>query len=204
MNRVVLIFCSLAVFNVAAADRAETSTTKRWAVDLPAFLNEQPGRWVVGRSDQPALSADEAQTLARRDAARALAADVSARLTRPVGRRDGLAARVAEALGRRDDCIVDRQIDSTERPYGTIWRAAVLVDASPAKIDALARQIDQQARRQHGRVVGGTLASCALTALAGGFYVFANWLTRGFFRGRLLVASLLIVAAGTFAVVNVI
>lgn len=203
MNRLMLIFCSLVALNVTAELRADSPATKQWASDPSAFLNDQPGRWVVGRSDRPALSADEAETLARRDAARALAPDVSARLTRRVD-RDSITSRVADSLLRRDDLMVDRQVESTQRPYATIWRAAVLVDASPDKIDALAWQIDEHARRQHRRIVGGTLATCALTAVAGGFYVMANWLTRGFFRGRLVLASVLMVGAGAFAVVNLI
>ena len=48
------------VLVATGAFAATTSPAKEWATDLPAYLSTHPGRWVVGRSTEPALSADEA------------------------------------------------------------------------------------------------------------------------------------------------
>jgi hypothetical protein len=198
-----LAACGFATCGFAAAAAAGGSTTqpaKLWASDLPAFLNQSPGHWIVARSQKPALSAQEAETLARSEAARAVVPILAGRLKRPIEQKV-LASRVEASLFR-DDWLVDRQIEATERPYGTIWSAAVLVDASPAKIDALVRQIEHQTRERHARAVAGLLALFVVTAIVGSFYAFLNWLTRGFFRGRLAIASILVVASAVLGVVH--
>jgi hypothetical protein len=163
-------------------------------------MNEQPGHWVVGRSQKPALSAQEADLLARSDAASVIVPLVADRVKRPLDRK-ALTTRVEASLFR-DDWLVDRQIEMTQRPYGTIWSAAVLVDASPKRIDALVRQIERQTHERHARAVIGMLALFVLTAAIGSVYMFLNWLTRGFFRGRLAVASVLVLVSAMFGVVH--
>ena len=194
MKLLFCIICSLAACGTALA--AESDASKLWASDLPAFLNDRPGNWIVARSEKPALSAQEAESLARRDAAHAIAPLLRAQTTGPIDE-----TRIEAAL-QRDHWIADRLIEKSARPYGTIWSAAILVDASPAKIDSLVHQLEAQARRQHARQVAGAFAIMIITALVGSVYCLTNWLTRGFFRGRLAIVSFLIIASATAGVVH--
>jgi len=190
----------LASFTTCAAT-AESSQPKLWATDLPAFLNERPGEWVVGHSSEPALSAAEAESFARRDAARPLFDKLRLRLPRsswPV-----LRTRV-EATLASDDWVGDRHITSQVRPYGTIWSAAVLIDASSARRDRLVKEIERETRQQHERAVAGTAGAATIAVIVGFCYVTLNWLTRGFFRGRLMMISLLIVTSGICGILHLI
>src|SRR5687768_8972248 len=66
----------------AAAAAPSSTPAKLWATDLPAFLNDRPGAWIVGHSSDPALSAAEAESSARRDAVGPLFEKLRSRLPR--------------------------------------------------------------------------------------------------------------------------
>ena len=136
--------------------------------------------------------------MARDDAASALVARLRPQLDRRVDDR-ALARQVQAALAG-GDLIVDRQVIATERPYGTIWSAAVLVDASAARVEPLLREVQRSAMRERFNVVAGMTGAAVLAAVVGFFYLVVNWLTRGFFRGRLALASALIVAIGIIGI----
>jgi hypothetical protein len=187
---------------VAATSEPSIAAAKVWATDLPQFLNDHPGQWVVGRSNQPALSLAEAEAMARHDAAEALVDTFQSRLSRSVDRR-WLAERIEAAL-QQDGWIADRQVESNARPYATIWSAAILVEASPTKIDGLASQIERTLSQHRARTIAGILGGAALCTVAGAGYSLLNWLTRGFFRVRLALASFLIAAAGVFGIIHLI
>jgi hypothetical protein len=92
--------------------------------------------------------------------------------------------------------VVDRHVVSDARPYGTIWRAAVLVDASPQRTKRIVREVERETRQQQQRAAAGTAGAAIILVVVASFYLGLNWLTRGFFRGRLLMASALIVTTG--------
>jgi hypothetical protein len=95
-----------------------------------------------------------------------------------------------------DGWIVDRQLESVERPYGTIWSEAILVDASPKKLDGLSKRLQSSLRReQEKRVIAGVGSSVLLVIVSLG-YIVLNWLTRGYLRFRLAMTSLLIAGGG--------
>jgi hypothetical protein len=185
------------VTGVARADAASTTAVadKLWATDLPAFLNDHPrDHWIVGRSDQPALSAAEAETAARRDAAQQIADVLGA------SRYGRMSAGSITAAIERGSWIVDRQIDATERPYGTIWRAAILVDADPKALDALATRMQDARFRQRAHVAVGVVGGVVWLMAVSFGYMVLNWLTRGYFRGRLALVSVVMIAAGVVAI----
>ena len=160
---------------------------KQWATDLPAFLNEHPREhWIVGRSTAAALSAVEAEAAARHDAAEQIA-DV-------IGPHTAVAR--IDAAVRNGDLVVDRQVDAVERPYGTIWRAAVLVDADPKKIDALRAHLQRDVAQHRAAATIALGAASAWMVVVCMGYLLLNWLTRGYFRWRLVIASILLIAAG--------
>ena len=183
-------------FASSAAAAPTTAPAKLWASDLSQYLNKHPGQWIVAQSEKPALSADEAEAQARHQAAESIAKLIAPRIA------GGVAVSAVEASLLRDGWIIDRQIEANERPYGTIWSAAILVDASPQKLDALTRQLDRQTHQKNARLVACVFALMIFSAIVGCVYMFLNWLTRGFFRGRLAIASFLVVADALFGVVH--
>ena len=189
-------FALLVAFSGAQA-RADVSTTgpsKVWVTELPAFLNATPGNWIVGRSTAVALSAAEAESRACQDAAAALVEKLRPQLSRPSD-APGLARQVQAALAR-GDLIVDRQVVSHDRPYGTIWSAAVLIDASARKLDPLLQQLERSARHDRIRTFAAVTGAAVLAGGVGIAYLLLNALTRGFLRFRLALASVLIIAVG--------
>jgi hypothetical protein len=182
----------------AAAATPASSPAKLWATDLPAFLNDRPGDWIVGHSTDPALSAAEAESFARRDAAGPLFDKLRSRLPRQSW--SALLTRI-EATLASGDWVADRQVVAVERPYGTIWSAAVLIDASQQRRDRLVREVERETRQQRERAVAGTAGATMIAMVVGSGYLFLNWLTRGFFRGRLLTVSALLITTGIFGIV---
>ena len=203
MKTIILAIAAMLVIPAlpAAAATASTSSSqaKVWATDLPAFLNERLGEWIVGNSADPALSAAEAESSARRDAAAPLFDKLRSRL--PRSSWPALRKRVESALAS-DDWVVDRQIKSDVRPYGTIWSASVLIEASPQRRDRLVRDVERETRQQHERVAGATAVATVIAMIVGSGYLMLNWLTRGYFRGRLLAASVLILMTGIFGIMH--
>jgi hypothetical protein len=201
MKRILTVLALVLAYGAVPVSAGPATTpAKLWAADLAEFLNQHPGHWIVGRSNQPELSAEEAESMARRDAAEALIDTLQPRLSRPSDRRV-LLDQIDHAM-QHDGWIADRQVDSRERPYATIWSAQVLVDASPAKLDPLVRQIERGMQRRHARTVAGMFGGFILVAIVGCVYQLLNWLTRGYFRARLVVGSLLLVSAGIFGIVH--
>ncbi len=158
-----------------------------WASDLPAFVNQHPSEhWIVGTSQEPALSAEEAQTMAENDAAGQIAA-----LVRPG--TDG--SQLVQWIDQ-NGWIADRDVSAKERPYGTIWKASVLIDASPEKLAELGHRLQISQVRQHIRTAAVAIGSMVWFSVIGCFYLMSNWITRGYFRGRLALISMLLVGAG--------
>ena len=199
--RTVFTVIALLLLPVAVAPAASTSPAKMWATDLPAFMNERPGEWIVGNSIDPALSAAEAESFARRDAAGPLFNKLKSRL--PRSSWSTLLNRV-EATMAAGDWVADRQIVSDERPYGTIWRAAVLVDASPQRQERLVREVERESRKRHERAAAGTAGATVLVVVVAAFYLGLNWLTRGFFRGRLMMISAVVITTGICGIAHLI
>jgi hypothetical protein len=185
MKFTIAIFVTLLICSPAGA-------AKLWMMDFPAFVNDHPGgRWIVGQSTEPALSAEEAESTAETDAAGKIAdilsSDSESRATIVASLRNW---------------ITDRQVDSTEHPYGTIWHAAILIDANGGKLDDLSKQIQFAQRRQHLHTALTAAVSAAWLTAVGLCYLLINWMTRGYFRARLVMASLILILVGIFGAVH--
>jgi hypothetical protein len=181
--------------DVSPATLPATLPAKLWVTDLPSVLNANPrNHLIVGRSNQPALSADEAETMARRDAAGQIAQSMIGNANR------ANAAIWIDSSIRRGDWIVDRQIESTVRPYGTIWRAALLINADPRELDGLVHQMQDAQNQQRTHRTAAVAISVVWLMAISMVYTLINWLTRGYFRGRLALVSVVLAAAGVFGV----
>jgi hypothetical protein len=162
-------------------DGATDRELKPWLTDAKAYAADHPGRWLTGRTASAYASESEAVDAARADAARA-----AERLFPRDPRRRGAdpARRIAAAV--RDGLWeADRQIEHFDRPYGTVWTAAVLVDASDRNVNPLLRRYAAESRTREVRAK--VVAVLGAIATAGAWLTCAalNWATRGFFARRL-------------------
>ena len=177
-----------------------TVVDKPWAADWSAFTNQTRGEVLVGQSTSPCTSAAEAESAAKRAAAGALIPLVRQRLAQAYGGRrvlnDRVLSDIIDSNLNTRGLVRDRFVQRYTRPYGEVWFAAVLVDASSAKVDGIMRESMHQAERRIQRGVGVVLAFFLLLALTTIAYVLLNWLTKGYFVWRLRFAAMTMLAIG--------
>ncbi len=179
---------------------------KPWVVDYSAFVAGQSGRaWVLGASPRLAASPAEAEQLALSAAAAQLRPKVEARLVERVGRQalpraeDELVDLIRERL-TESGAVTDRFIQSFDRPYGRVWRQAVLVDAGGPAVEALVAKSAQELAAQR-RGERHTLIS--ITALIGVIlltYLGLNVVTKGYFVWPLRVLAVGAIAGGVLLI----
>jgi hypothetical protein len=173
---------------------------KPWAADWSAYTNRTRENVLAGRSASPCTSAAEAESAARRSAAAALLPLVRQQLTQEYsGRRvlnDAVLTEMIESNLRSRELIRDRFTQRYTRPYGDVYFATVMVDASQPTVNAIVRDSMQQAERRIQRGVGIVLAFLLLLAITTIGYVLLNWLTKGYFIWRLRFAAMMMLALG--------
>jgi hypothetical protein len=159
-----------------------------WLVNTAAYMNE-PGHQehVVVYSLESCTSADEARRQAMQRAQKA----VQARL---FPGRPGRAPVAAEDL-RQAGLVLDRFTQSLDGTAGKIWREALLLDTSPAKIAAL-----RETKRTVIRAQQKTYASLLGSALGLGLiifilYIFLNAATRGYYTWALRIVAVVVMGA---------
>jgi hypothetical protein len=109
----------------------------------------------------------------------------------PIGER----AEAALVGGR---FVADRLTRRFHRDYGDVWHEAVLVDASPRNLQALADETNGIARARRASFIARAASGAAMVAVIFVIYVVVNAFTRGYFVWRLRVATalVLVVALG--------
>lgn len=178
---------------------------KQWVDDFPAFVNASGGGkgWIVAKSAQPCLTAEEASQAALMEAHRRLIGRVEAQVGRSP---DGsalvwLTRRISQELNT-GELVVDRSVSRVHRPYADVWSEAILVDASSQRLAPIVRDYAAwQRERDAGR--RGTFASVAGMSVAVLLiYAGLNAFTKGYFRGRLRAGAALLLAAGAVAIMR--
>jgi hypothetical protein len=178
-----------AVHDVGAAMRQITGTdaagVKPWVIDDVAFRNAHPDRqWIVGRSERPATSESDAMASARADAARRLAAVVRSRVHGWIGDPRWLQSRVGADVdsGRLD---ADTFVERFDRPYGTVYSGAVLLDASADRIEPVTQSARRELAARHRRAGMHAAIAGALLIFTWIGYALLNSVTRGYLTTRL-------------------
>src|SRR5262249_54823689 len=106
---------------------------------------------------------------------------------------------IQASLGR-GEFIKDEQVVRIATPYGDVWTAGVLVDASPQKVQEIARQYASTAQRQVESTAVTWSGLGALTLVILLTYAFLNWATKGYFVWRLRAAAVMVVILALLAV----
>ncbi len=159
-------------------------TEKPWVETFDLFISAHPNqRYVVGYSPTLVSSEEEARQMARQDAIGKLQADI----------QRGLIVEPNESH------VVDRFAQKLSRPYGDVWREAILFNVSESRMAsavAAAHRQTVQVRTQRRSLV---LSLAILFGVTMVLCVILNLLTQGYYRHRLLLAAgvvLFILAVG--------
>ncbi|MGE5609544.1 MAG: hypothetical protein ACM359_09845 [Bacillota bacterium] len=180
--------------------------SKPWVDSFAEFANRRPGveRWVVGQSQQSCTSPAEATEDAMRQAVENVSGLLRTRLAgmgRPtLGVDEGwLAARIQSEL-ERGGLIRDRFVQRYERPYGSLWREAVLVDVSESRINHLAAGVLDALRVRHTTWLNTAVSVLGLLVVIYLLYLLVNAVTKGYFVWRLRTAAVVLAAVGAVIV----
>ena len=187
----------------ADAAAAVKFVEKPWVSDFAAFSSHSPSRWVFARSDpdRPASTAQDAWKSARSAAAEQLLPLVVNRLPRDRRYEHGEIRRTIENNLLGDRLVADRFPQKLERPYGTLYRESVLVDASDARLDPLVGEIGMTLDTRHRTKRNAFAAAGAILLVTYALYRLANAFTRGYFTWSLRTAAAVVAAGAVTALV---
>lgn len=178
---------------------------KPWVGAFDAYASLHPERsMVLARSGDLATSAEEAHRAAVEHGARELARRVG-------GKVDEIGISMARQGIESSEFVTDRFVQKLSRPYGDVWREAMLVETD---LEALAKRVAkadaQHVRETHTQVVherktwagmaGGVLG---VIVLVGGMYLVLSYATRGYYDWWLRLAVVVFGGAGVLVIVAV-
>jgi hypothetical protein len=170
----------------------EEKTSKLWVEDFPKFVNENPQHnWLLAQSPEPCLSVDEAMQRALSQAASQVVSTT------------GFSVHGADqpmVLKHLEDCglIQDRFVQKFSRPYGDVWRASLLIDASPKNMDRLNKAITEELTGTKRELRNMIFSTLGLLAVIIGVYYLMDAVTRGYFKTRLRIITVLMAIVGVF------
>lgn len=181
---------------------------KPWVEDFADYLTKAPlpGHWLIAQSASPALDPNEAMEQATRDAAGKLATYLRARLTEVLPREwttlhghrinEPHLIPTIEAELNRGGFISDRFLQQFHRPSGSVYRALLLVNVDPLRIDKLAAAYQQKHVQQRTRVISLAVSIFVLLAVLTGLYLFLNMATKGYYTSALRLAVVIAIVLG--------
>jgi len=187
-----------------------TTTTrfidKPWVEAFGAFVSSHPSRqWIVGQSAQFANGQHDAEQQAILAAAEQLAAKIEpmvdlATTDRPLinvdtRTRPSIVNELVTAM-QSGQFIVDRFVQRLSRPYGDVWREAVLIDATDIDLGQFSRNHIARTVRVRNRQIGSGFSMVALVAFICLVYAFLNIASKGYYRWSLRFAMIVLAVAG--------
>ncbi len=184
---------------------------KPWNDDFDRWRNtHEPGSWVLGESEN--FCPDRAQSIdqAMRDAASRLREPVSRQLMQLSGRRGDWLRRQQDVYHWLDDegyrrlRAKDFQTDvftqEFKRPYGSVWRSAVLVHVPPVKAETLLDAYRQEIGAQRASWFRTLLSAVGLFVLIAAVYGFLSAATRGYYVWSVRLATVVLAAVGAWCI----
>jgi hypothetical protein len=94
--------------------------------------------------------------------------------------------------------IQDRFFQEFKRPYGSVWRVSLLIDASPKSISKLTNRIDTAVWQKTGTWGTTILSVLGLLASIIGIYYLMDAITKGYFKTRLRILAVSLAIIGVF------
>ncbi len=185
-----------------------------WVEDRNIFGPEYAGDWLVAYSggahtthdgakqDALAAASESLLPLARARIQKLPASDQHNFIRQIQKNPDWLRDRISAELVSGNQ-MMHRFAQRYDRPYGaTIWREAILVDASSVKVETIARSLIQgvESRVAHTRTT--FLSFVGLGVLVFGTYLFLNMATKGYYVWALRFAAVGGLAVAGFVVTH--
>jgi hypothetical protein len=134
--------------------------------------------------------------------------DASAQLERLIGKKRILPGGERLAIGpnqlQEGGFIVDTFVQSFDGSAGRIWRQAVLIDASAARLkwlDASMGRAVASIRMSWARMIG---SAAGVLALIAGIYFFLNMATRGYYEWSLRIAGVLLAIVAVVSILMIV
>jgi hypothetical protein len=168
-----------------------------WLAEFDTFAAENPGRYLIGRSTEPASTPNQARRQAIAHVAQSLLPKVMQEVDAHSGAidvpTDDLLHRVTEAVAAN---IHDQFSQSFHRPYGNVHRSAVLLKWDPPLVRSIASRHIQAHRATRQSWAQQILSTAVLCAIIGLIYVLLNWATRGYYTWSLRAVTVILLAVG--------
>lgn len=184
---------------------------KPWVSRFDEFISQRPATTFLLARTATFTNSEQAAHLAADDRAAESIAQMMMPLIHerpsPVLLRSDLQVRLrntARWLIHSGHLVKDRFAQKLTRPYGEVWREAVLVELTPAQIESLrnyALEISARSHRESYTFHGGLLGIFAVVV---GLYLFLNQATKGYYQARLAawLSGALILCGLAFALVR--
>jgi len=187
---------------------------KTWVEDLGRFqATSYPGRprnLIVAWTDREATDERSARERAVETAVAALMPYVRRHIDfedpslRKFGSPDELIRTWLKEDLRRNRCqiVADRFAQKIERPYGTIYRQALLLDASDENLARIVPEYAQGLQARRWNILRTLVSAAGLVVLICVIYLFLNAATKGYYAWSLRAAGVVAVVAGIFLVLR--
>jgi hypothetical protein len=162
-----------------------------WVKNFGLFASE-PGHehYIVARSNDTSIDENTARARATEDACWQVQQMI---LDHRSGGPGSFAMRNLDFADlQREGFIADTFVQSFDGSAGKIWRQAMLIDVSAAKLDRLSQQVTHEAQVQHLTWVKQIGSAVGVLALILATYFFLNMATRGYYEWSLRIAGLVL------------
>jgi len=177
--------------------RTSRFVQKPWVENFAAFVNSNPGsRFTVTRSQSSCTGEIDAQQEAANNACH----QVEVLLNQMAPKRPGLPQRLTVNEADLDPLIADRFVQSFDGAAGRIWRQALLIDTSPAKINKLLRLKTGQLRSDRATWAKLLFSLFCMVLLICVVYVFLDAATRGYYTLALRIAAVVLIITAAFLI----
>jgi hypothetical protein len=179
-----------------------------WAADFQRFHARHANRpYFAAWSADAAASHDEAFADARSRAIAYVASVLEMKL-RPVsgylrGKDHQRIFRQAEQAVLSGQVVEDQFVQSFQHSYGKTWRAGLLLDVSPTRMDPMRQSLTREIGSDHQRSRSSAFAVVGIAAVISLLYLFLNAATRGYFRSSLQWGAVAILVIGALMVMAI-
>jgi hypothetical protein len=173
-----------------------------WVENFAAFASTRPQQaFIIARSLGTCTSESEANQQALDDAC--------ARLAQAIGVRGGQklgpsAPPITTADVLQGGFVVDRFAQSLEGSVGKIWRQALLLDVSGAKLSQLAHLKAVEFRQVEMSWARMALSAVGVLVLIGAIYFFLNMATMGYYEWSLRIAGVVLAIVAVISILMVV
>lgn len=176
---------------------------KPWVESFASFANARPDQhFIVARSNGTCTSEGEANQQVLDDARARIAELLSRNARRGTAILPRPEVAVTDVL--QGGFIIDRFAQSFEGSAGKIWRQAMLIDVSGAKLAQLFNQKTHESRQMRMSWARMGFSVIGVTVLIGAIYFFLNMATRGYYEWSLRIAGVVLAIVAVISILMVV